>query len=162
MPSIAFDASTLINFDADGSTILLQKHFRGRAYIAAQVEDTELGRSSGAIVMVGGSRWIERVEISGAKDLRRAASFQSLLGSAARHRGEAETFVICMDRGSVLATDDDGAALVAQSLGIRVVATTDLLNLFISRNHLSADQAREIAARMQAAGQNVDPSKIRA
>jgi predicted nucleic acid-binding protein len=158
--SIAFDASTLINFHEAGSMVLLAKHFRGRSFVAGFVEDVELGGDATAIVTDGQSRWIERIEIRGATDLRRVAALRTVLGSATRHRGEAETLVVCEDRASIFATDDNGAALVAQSRGVRVASSVSLLNLFVAKNHLSGGQARDIAQRMQQAGQNVDPRKI--
>ena len=76
------------------------------------------------------------------------------------HRGEAEAIAICEAYGAILATDDDGAALVAQAQGLRVASTVDILKQLVARSHLSRDQALTIATRMQCAGQNVDASKI--
>lgn len=157
---VCFDASTLINFHTDGSTILLAKQFRGRGLVAGHIADVELGASAIEILEAGGSRWLERVAISGAAALRRVSIVQVLLGSAQRHRGEAEAIVICEDYRAVLATDDDGAALVAQSRGIRSFSTVDILNALIATKHLAAKDAAGMAERMQSAGQNVDPSKI--
>jgi predicted nucleic acid-binding protein len=157
---VSFDASTLINFHNDGSAVLLARHFRGRSLVSAFIEEIELGAKAGGVVMDGSSRWIERVELSGAASLRRIATLQSLLGSKSRHRGEAEAIAICEAYGAILATDDDGAALVAQAQGLRVASTVDILKQLVARSHLSRDQALTIATRMQCAGQNVDASKI--
>jgi predicted nucleic acid-binding protein len=157
---VSFDASTLINFHQAGSTVLLAQHFRGRALVAGHIEDVELGVHVHEMVAFGGVRWIDRVDIAGAKDLRRVARLQTLLGSVRRHRGEAEAMVICEDRGAILATDDRDAALVARSRRLRVATTVDILNLLTARNHLAREQAVAIAVRMQQAGQNVDPADI--
>jgi predicted nucleic acid-binding protein len=161
MPSpVSFDSSTLINFEEAGSTVLLAQHFKGRALIAGHIEDVELGAGARSIVLSGSIRWIDRVEIAGAKDLRRVAQLQTLLGSVRRHRGEAEAMIICEDHGAILATDDGDAGMVARSRQIRVATTVDILSLLVARNHLAHKQARAIAVRMFEAGQNVDPDRI--
>ncbi len=162
---MCFDASTLINFAEAGAIALLANHFRDRALIAAYVEDNELSATIArgvAIVEHGNSRWIERVELSGAAELRLAEDIQLTLGARGRHRGESESIVVCQNHQALLATDDDGAARIARSRKVRCASTIEILQLLVAKHHLSQKQALELADRMHGSGQNVDPRRLQA
>jgi predicted nucleic acid-binding protein len=161
--AVCFDASTLINFAEAKAIVLLARHFAGRALIAGYVEDNELAATAARgipIVSHAGTRWLQRVELSGAAELRRASDLQLALGTRQRHRGEAESIVVCEDRKAIFATDDSDAAQIAGTRSVRAASTIDILRGLIGKQHLSLDQAIGLAGRMRDAGQNVDPDRL--
>ncbi len=164
MPSaVCFDASTLINFAEAQAIVLLARHFTGRALIAEYVEDNELSLTVSRgipVVSHAGTRWLQRVDVSGAAELRRVSQIQLALGTKQRHRGEAESIVICEDHNAIFATDDSDAALIARARSVRTASTIDILRGLIAKQHLSREQALELAGRMHDAGQHVDPTLL--
>jgi predicted nucleic acid-binding protein len=160
---VCFDASTLINFAEAQAVVLLARHFAGRALITGYVEDNELSATIARgipVVSHAGTRWLQRVELSGAAELRRASQIQLALGTKQRHRGEAESIVVCEDRKAIFATDDADASQIARTHSVRVASTIDILHGLVDKQHLSRERAIELAGRMRDAGQNVDPDRL--
>lgn len=159
-----FDSCSLINFVTVEAIGLLSGPFKGRAYIARAAEDeltagTVLGRPD--CITYKGLRWIERCEPEGAAELREFAIVHRLLGTARNH-GEAQSIAVCRQRSWRFISDDDDALSVAESRGVQVLTTTDILSMLVASGRLPAGRAADLAGDMERAGRPVRADDLQA
>lgn len=139
-----FETTVLSAFALVGRLDLLEHRYAGRARWCLEVHHEVMAGISDhpRLGDVVGSAWLGQPIQSFAVD-RIERVRQRLGGGAAddRHRGEAASIVVAIDKDWIVATDDRDATRLARAEGLRTIGTPRILQACVRGGQLSPAEA---------------------